>query len=68
MGNSELPNALAFRRNVVAQANEPEDTASSLHAEDSDKERAKHWTSMSHHAHTLASLQGKPLLPQLVLL
>lgn len=68
MGNSKLPNAFAFRRNVVAQANEPEDMAPSLHAEDSDKERAEHWTSMSHHDHTLASLQGESLLPQLVLL
>lgn len=40
----------------------------SPHAEDSDKETAKHWTSVCHHDHTLASLQGESLVPQLVLL
>lgn len=69
MGNFDLPNALAFQRNVVAQTNEPEDMGSlSLHAEDHDKERAEHWTPVSHQDHTLASLQGESLLPQLVLL
>lgn len=53
----------------MAQTNEPEDTGPlSLHAEDCDKGRAEHWTPVSHQDHTLASLQGKLLLSQLVLL